>query len=80
MDDIQAIEQAASPVLMAAASHEILFELFMELLEPLGDEVDVVLETSRRSFAVLDQPYTSNADGRIRKLFVFTSMIRGDGR
>lgn len=34
------------PVLMASASCEILFELFMDLIEPLGNEVDVVLETS----------------------------------
>jgi hypothetical protein len=34
------------PVLMAAASREILFDVFMELIEPLGTEVDVVLETS----------------------------------
>jgi hypothetical protein len=34
------------PVVMAAASHEKLFELFIELLEPLGNVVDVVLETS----------------------------------
>ena len=34
------------PVLMAAASSENLFELFIELLEPLGNVVDVVLETS----------------------------------
>ena len=34
------------PVLMCAASQEILFELFMELIENFGQEVDVVLETS----------------------------------
>lgn len=34
------------PVLMAAASREKLFDLFLDLLEPLGEEVDVVLETS----------------------------------
>jgi hypothetical protein len=34
------------PVLMAAVSHEYLFETFMELLDPLGPVVDVVLETS----------------------------------
>ena len=34
------------PVIMAAASKEILFPLFMELVGHLGDEVDVVLETS----------------------------------
>ncbi|MFV0444642.1 MAG: hypothetical protein ACK5Q5_13815 [Planctomycetaceae bacterium] len=34
------------PVLMAAASRERLFELFIDLLDPLGEVVDVVLETS----------------------------------
>ncbi len=34
------------PVLMAAVSSEHLFESFMELLDPLGSVVDVVLETS----------------------------------
>lgn len=34
------------PVLMGAASREHLFDVFMELLDPLGSEVDVVLETS----------------------------------
>jgi hypothetical protein len=38
--------RAQIPVLMASASRELLFELFMELLDPLGSEVDVVLETS----------------------------------
>jgi hypothetical protein len=34
------------PVLMASASREKLFDLFLDLLDPLGFEVDVVLETS----------------------------------
>jgi hypothetical protein len=34
------------PVLMGAATNDDLFETFMELLDPLGCEVDVVLETS----------------------------------
>lgn len=34
------------PVLMASASRERLFDLFLEMLDPLGDELDVVLETS----------------------------------
>lgn len=38
--------RADIPVLMAAASAERLFDLFLELIDPLGDEVDVVLETS----------------------------------
>ena len=37
------------PVLAAAVSREKLFELFLELLEPLGSVVDVVLETSHES-------------------------------
>ena len=34
------------PVLMATATREILFDLFLELLDPLGPVVDVILETS----------------------------------
>jgi hypothetical protein len=34
------------PVVMAAASKERLFDLFLDLIDCLGDEVDVVLETS----------------------------------
>ncbi len=37
------------PVLMGAATRESLFEVFMDLLEPLGSVVDVVLETSHGS-------------------------------
>lgn len=39
----------AVPVLAAAVSREHLFDLFLELLEPLGEVVDVVLETSHDS-------------------------------
>src|SRR5262249_52427927 len=34
------------PVIMASASKEVLLDLFLDLLDPLGDDVDVVLETS----------------------------------
>lgn len=34
------------PVLMASASNEHLFDVFLDLLDPLGPVVDVVLETS----------------------------------
>jgi hypothetical protein len=37
------------PVLAASVSREKLFDLFLELLQPLGDTVDVVLETSHHS-------------------------------
>lgn len=36
------------PVLMASATNHSLFETFIELLDPLGFEVDVVLETSHQ--------------------------------
>jgi hypothetical protein len=38
--------KATVPVLMGAASKERLFDIFMDVLDPLGSEVDVVLETS----------------------------------
>ncbi len=34
------------PVLMASASREVLLDLFFDLMDPLGETVDVVLETS----------------------------------
>ena len=37
------------PVLAASVSQERLFEVFMDLLGPLGDEVDVVMESSHES-------------------------------
>jgi hypothetical protein len=39
------------PVLVAAVSRERLFDVFLDLLDPLGDVVDVVLETSHESKA-----------------------------
>lgn len=43
------------PVLVAAVSRENLFELFLALLEPLGEVVDVVLETSHATTSALHQ-------------------------
>jgi len=39
-------DRSSVPVLMASVSRDNLFETFMELLDPLGFTVDVVLETS----------------------------------
>lgn len=39
-------QKTTVPVLMGAASKEHLFEVFLDMLDPLGVEVDVVLETS----------------------------------
>jgi hypothetical protein len=38
--------RSSVPVLMGAASKERLFDMFLDILDPLGLEVDVVLETS----------------------------------
>lgn len=38
--------QSQVPVIMAAASRDVLFPLFMDLIQKLGTSVDVVLETS----------------------------------
>lgn len=70
------------PVLMAAASQEILFELFMELIEPLGSEVDVVLETShnRQRGGHVDL-YRDHIDLPVLKsiLWDFEEMLLNDG-
>jgi hypothetical protein len=43
------------PVLAAAVSREKLFDAFLDLLDPLGDVVDVVLETSHDSVGAKHQ-------------------------
>ena len=48
--------QARVPVVMAAASRDTLFPLFMDLIQRLGQVVDVVLESSH------DQPSTGHVD------------------
>src|SRR5271154_7178439 len=70
------------PVLMAAASKEVLFDTFIELLDPLGCEVDVVLETShdrdRRGHQDL---YREHIDLPVLKsiLYDFEELILNDG-
>ena len=70
------------PVLMGAASHEVLFELFMNLLVPLGDTVDVVLETShnRRGGGHVDL-YREHIDMPVLKssLWDFEDLLLNDG-
>ena len=70
------------PVLMAAASSENLFEVFMDLLDPLGSEVDVVLETSHnrqaRGHADL---YREHIDMPVLKsiLYEYEDLLVNDG-
>ena len=70
------------PVLMAAGSREGLFDLFLELLDPLGDEVDVVLETSHdRRNRGHDDLYREHIDLPVLKstLCEFEDLLLDDG-
>ena len=70
------------PVLMAAVSREILFDVFMDLLDPLGGEVDAVIETSheRGNVGHVDL-YRDHIDMPVLKsiLWDFEEMLCNDG-
>jgi hypothetical protein len=73
---------ARVPVVMAAATHEQLFETFMDLLDPLGFEVDVVLETSHnREGRGHTDLYREHIDLPVLKsiLWDFEEMLLNDG-
>ncbi len=70
------------PVLMAAVSSEGLFDAFMDLLDPLGSVVDVVLETSHnRSKGGHTDLYREHIDAPVLKsvLMEFEEMLVNDG-
>jgi hypothetical protein len=70
------------PVLMASASKHSLFELFMELLEPLGGVLDVVLETSHnREGGGHEDLYREHIDSPVLKsvLWEFEDLLLNDG-
>ena len=70
------------PVLMSSCSQEQLFEMFMELIDPLGSEVDVVLETShnRQATGHMDL-YREHIDVPVLKsiLWDFEDLLCNDG-
>ncbi len=82
--DVYRDEQSKSnvPVLMSAASKEQLFETFMDILDPLGFEVDVVLETShnRENNGHVDL-YREHIDLPVLKsiLYDFEDLLINDG-
>jgi hypothetical protein len=70
------------PVLMAAVSNEMLFETFMDLLDPLGPVVDVVLETSHsRDRNGHDDLYREHIDMPVLKsiLWEYEDLLLNDG-
>lgn len=70
------------PVLMVSASRETLFDLFIDLLEPLGPVVDVVLETSHATAGRgHDDLYREHMDLPVLKstLCDYESLLLDDG-
>ncbi len=76
------IEPMVAPVLMAAATKEQLFQTFMDLLDPLGFEVDVVLETSHhRNNKGHTDLYREHIDLPVLKsiLYEYEDLLLNDG-
>lgn len=69
------------PVIMAAASREVLIDLYLDLLEPLGHEVDVVLETSHDRRGNHQDLFREDIDLPVLKstLYEFEELLLGDG-
>lgn len=73
---------ASVPVLMGAVSRERLFETFLEMLDPLGPVVDVVLETSHdRGGSGHTDLYREHIDIPVLKsiLYDFEDLLTNDG-
>ena len=82
--DVYRDEESKSdvPVIMASASKERLLETFMDLLEPLGPVVDVVLETSHgHSSGAHTDLYREHIDMPILQsiLWEFEELLTNDG-
>jgi hypothetical protein len=70
------------PVLAASVSSERLFDVLMELLDPLGEEVDVVMESSHESEpGAHSDLYREHIDTVILKstLYDYESLLLNDG-
>jgi hypothetical protein len=70
------------PVLMGAVSRERLFEVFLDLLDPLGNVVDVVLETSHnRARRGHQDLYREHIDTPVLKsvLWEYEDLLENDG-
>lgn len=78
VDDVSG---ARTPVIMASATRHQLMELFLELIEPLGAVVDVVLETSHHSASHHEDLYREHIDMPVLKsvLLEFEDLLLNDG-
>ncbi|EMI40416.1 hypothetical protein RRSWK_06825 [Rhodopirellula sp. SWK7] len=72
---------ATTPVIMAAATKSILLDTFLELIDHLGNVVDVVLETSHHSSSHHEDLYREHIDVPVLKsiLMEFEDVLTDDG-
>lgn len=70
-----------TPVVMASATRNSLMDLFLELIEPLGQVVDVVLETSHQAGEGHADLYREHIDMPVLKstLLEFEDLLINDG-
>lgn len=70
-----------TPVIMASATERVLMDLFLELIEPLGPAVDVVLESSHRTGVEHEDLYREHIDMPVLKsiLLEFEDLLMNDG-
>lgn len=69
------------PVIMASATRQDLFEIFLDLIQPLGETVDVVLETSHQNDSGHQDFYRDAIDMPVLKsiLYEFEDLLVNDG-
>lgn len=70
-----------TPVIMASATKHCLLELFFELIEPLGNVVDVALESSHHTRSSQEDLYREQIDMPVLKsmLWEFEDLLLNDG-
>ena len=70
-----------TPVIMAAATRHILLDLFIDLLDPLGQVVDVVLESSHQFGGPQQDQYREHIDVPVLKsiLYDHEDLLLNDG-
>jgi hypothetical protein len=73
--------KSSIPVIMAAATRERLFDLFIEMIDPLGEVVDVVLETSHHGGGGHHDLYRDHIDVPVLKsiLYDYEDLLLNDG-
>jgi hypothetical protein len=70
-----------TPVIMASATRHLLMDLFLDLIEPLGSVVDVVLESSHKARGCHEDLYREHIDMPVLKsvLLEFEDLLLNDG-